>query len=106
MIVTVAQEVPEGVRRHTVVGHEKGLGIKCLGELPEFGQVAPPNKRLPAHKHPDDRYGMVISGVHYVSEGEEFDEKLRPHVAGTFCSEPASTPHFGMTNGNGAILYF
>lgn len=67
----------------------------------------PAHKQLPAHKHPDARYGVVISGVHYVGNGDKFDEKkLRKHTAGTFFSEPALEPHFGMTKDEGAILYF
>jgi hypothetical protein len=67
----------------------------------------PPNKRLPAHNHPDERHGMVILGVHYVGSGTRFDEKkLRKHTAGTYFTEPASSPHFGETRSEGAILLF
>jgi hypothetical protein len=67
----------------------------------------PPNNKALAHKHPDDRYGMVVSGVHYIGYGDKFDEKkLHVHTAGTFFTEPANTAHFGMTKGEGAVLYF
>jgi hypothetical protein len=67
----------------------------------------PPNSKALAHKHPDHRYGMVVSGVHYIGYGDKFDEKkLHVHAAGTFFTEPANTPHFGMTKGEGAVLYF
>src|SRR5262249_32296177 len=67
----------------------------------------PPNTKLLAHKHPDARYGMVITGTHYVGEGDKFDEaKLNAHPVGTYFTEPANTPHFGMTKGEGAVLYF
>ena len=67
---------------------------------------APNDKALP-HKHPDSRYGVVLSGVHYIGYGDKFDEsKLHKHAAGTFFTEPANTPHFGMTKDEGAILYF
>ena len=66
-----------------------------------------PNMKALAHKHPDDRYGMVVSGTHYIGYGDKFDEKkLHAHTAGTFFTEPANTAHFGMTKGEGAILYF
>lgn len=66
----------------------------------------PWNKVL-AHKHPEDRYGMVISGVHYIGYGEKFDEnKLHAHPAGTYFTEPAGVAHFGITKAEGAILYF
>jgi len=67
----------------------------------------PPNGKEVAHKHPDDRYGIVISGVHYIGYGEKFDEKkLHADPAGSYFTEPANTPHFGITKGEGAILLF
>ena len=67
----------------------------------------PPNSKALAHKHPEQRYGMVVSGVHYIGYGDKFDEKkLHAHPAGTFFTEPANTAHFGMTRGEGAVLYF
>jgi hypothetical protein len=67
----------------------------------------PPNSKALAHMHPDNRYGMVVSGVHYIGYGDKYDEtKLHIHTAGTFFTEPANTPHFGMTKGEGAVLYF
>lgn len=67
----------------------------------------PPNNKALAHKHPDNRYGMVVSGIHYIGYGDKFDEKkLHAHPAGTYFTEPANTAHFGMTKGEGAVLYF
>ena len=67
----------------------------------------PPNSKALAHKHPDQRYGMVVSGVHYIGYGEKYDEKkLHAHPAGTYFTEPANTAHFGKTMGEGAVLYF
>jgi hypothetical protein len=67
----------------------------------------PPWTKALAHTHPEDRYGMVLSGVHYIGYGSKFDEaRLKPHPAGTYFTEPANTPHFGMTKGEGAVLYF
>ena len=66
-----------------------------------------PYNKVLAHKHPDDRYGMVISGVHYIGYGDTFDEsKLHAHPAGTYFTEPANVGHFGITKAEGAILYF
>ena len=66
----------------------------------------PPNSKTLAHKHREDRYGMVVSGVHYIGYGDKFDEKkLHAHPAGTFFTEPADTAHFGLTK-EGAALYF
>lgn len=67
----------------------------------------PPHNKALAHTHPDDRYGMVISGTHYIGYGEKFDEKtLHAHPAGSYFTEPADTAHFGMTKGEGAVLHF
>ena len=66
-----------------------------------------PNDKALAHWHPEDRYGVVLQGVHYIGYGDKFDEKsLHEHKAGTFFTEPSKTPHFGMTKSEGAILYF
>jgi len=66
-----------------------------------------PNDKEVAHKHPEDRYGMVISGVHYIGYGDKFDaKKLHADRAGSYFTEPANTAHFGMTKGEGAILCF
>src|ERR1700686_486758 len=113
VVVTVAQELPKGVvdiplSKVKWVSGSNGLETaQLLGDSTQAGPYLnlvkwPPNTRLTAHKHPDDRYGMVISGVHYVGQGDKFDEKkLHAHVAGTFFSEPANTPHFRMTKGDG-----
>jgi hypothetical protein len=67
----------------------------------------PPHNKALAHMHPDDRYGMVISGTHYIGYGEKFDEKrLHAHPAGSYFTEPANTAHFGLTKDEGAVLYF
>jgi hypothetical protein len=67
----------------------------------------PPHNKALAHVHPENRYGIVVSGVHYIGYGDKFDEKkLTAHPAGTYFTEPANTPHFGMTKGEGAVLYF
>ena len=66
-----------------------------------------PNDKALAHMHPEDRYGVVLQGVHYIGYGDKYDEKkLHEHKAGTFFNEPSKTPHFGMTKSEGAILYF
>ena len=117
--IAVGQDLPAGVRiippegMRWILNPTNGLeSASLLGDSTKPGPYLqlvkwPPNKRLPAHKHPDDRYGMVISGVHYVGYGDKFDEaKLHAHSPGTYFTEPANTPHFGMTKGEGAVLYF
>jgi len=66
-----------------------------------------PNDKAYAHKHPEDRYGMVISGLHYIGYDTKFDEsKLNAHPVGSYFTEPANTAHFGKTTNEGAILLF
>jgi hypothetical protein len=113
-----AQELPKGVTlvlpaeikwQHSASGRDNAY---LLGHPSKPGAYLslvkwPPNSKALAHKHPDDRYGMVISGTHYIGYGEKFDEaKLHAHPAGTFFTEPANTAHFGMTKSEGAVLYF
>jgi uncharacterized RmlC-like cupin family protein len=116
--VAIAQDLPKGVTlllpsdikwKPTPSGRENA---NMLGDSTKPGPYLnlvkwPPNSKALAHKHPDDRYGIVISGTHYIGYGEKFDEsKLHAHTAGTFFTEPANTAHFGMTKGEGAVLYF
>lgn len=63
----------------------------------------PPNFKIQAHTHPDDRTYTIISGTWYVGWGTTFDEtKLKALPAGSFYSEPANVPHFVATKGDGA----
>jgi len=67
----------------------------------------PPHTTNKAHSHPDDRYALVLSGTFYHGYGDKFDErKLEVRPARTFFTEPARLRHFGVTKGEGAILYF
>jgi uncharacterized RmlC-like cupin family protein len=113
-----AEELPPGVTlvKPEQMKWEKPAGGResayLLGDPKTTGPYLylvkwPPNNKALAHKHPDARYGMVVSGVHYIGYGDKFDEKkLHAHPAGTFFTEPANTPHFGMTRDEGAVLYF
>jgi len=117
-VIAVAQGVPAGVKTIPLsevkwVAQPNDLSrTALLGDPDKPGPYLqlvkwPPNTRLPAHKHPDARYGMVVSGTHYVGQGDKFNEaKLNAHSVGTFFTEPANTPHFGMTKGEGAVLSF
>ena len=55
----------------------------------------PPGVMSRPHYHPDERYGLVISGTWYTGEGNEFtpDEAvgLKP---GEYMRHPAGGPHF------------
>jgi quercetin dioxygenase-like cupin family protein len=67
----------------------------------------PAHTTLKAHSHPDDRYGIVLSGTFHHGYGDKFDEtKLEVRPAGTFFTEPRQVRHFGATRDEGAVLYF
>jgi hypothetical protein len=117
-VVKAADELPPGVTlvKPEAMKWEKSASGRenayLLGHPSKAGPYLylvkwPPNAKALAHKHPDQRYGMVVSGVHYIGYGDKYDEKkLHAHPAGTYFTEPANQPHFGMTKGEGAVLYF
>jgi uncharacterized RmlC-like cupin family protein len=117
-VVAGADDLPRGVTvitpsemkwEHSASGRESAYLYGHPGKPGPYLCLIkwPPHNKALAHKHPDDRYGMVVSGVHYIGYGEKFDEmKLHAHPAGSFFTEPANTPHFGMTKDEGAVLYF
>jgi len=58
----------------------------------------PPNTKILAHSHQDDRTACVLSGDWYFGYGREFDEAaLKEMPAGSFYTEPPGVEHFGQT---------
>ena len=54
--------------------------------------------KIPAHLHPDDRVGTVVSGTWYFGYGDKFDEsKLKKLPVGSIYSEVQDQNHFAMT---------
>lgn len=67
---------------------------------------APPNVRIAAHSHRDDRTAVVVAGVWRFGYGRKADEALVKTLApGGFYSEPAGVDHFAMTGPEGAVVY-
>lgn len=67
----------------------------------------PPHTTAKAHSHPDERYGVVLSGTFYLGHGDKFDgNKLEKLPSGAFFSEPPGSAHFGATKDEGTVLYF
>jgi quercetin dioxygenase-like cupin family protein len=65
----------------------------------------PPNTRIEAHDHPDDRVATVISGTWYLGYGSVFDEKkLKALTAGSFYTEPSDAPHFARTGKSAVVI--
>ena len=65
----------------------------------------PPNTRIAAHDHPDDRVATVVSGTWYFGYGEVFDAAaLEALPVGSFYTEPPNRAHFAETRDGGVIL--
>ena len=65
----------------------------------------PPNTKILAHSHKDDRTAFVLSGVWYFGYGREFDEAaLKELPAGSFYTEPAGVEHFALTKDQETII--
>ena len=67
---------------------------------------APPNVRIAAHSHRDDRTAVVVAGLWRFGYGRKTDESLvKVLPPGSFYSEPAGVEHFAMTGPEGATVY-
>ena len=65
----------------------------------------PPNTKIQAHSHKDDRTALVVSGVWYFGYGREFNEAaLKELPAGSFYTEPPGFDHFAMTKNQETII--
>jgi hypothetical protein len=63
-----------------------------------------PNTKIPAHLHPDDRVGTVVSGTWYFGYGDKFDEtRLKKLPVGSIYSEVEGQNHFAMTKNEPVI---
>ena len=61
--------------------------------------------KIPAHLHPDERMGTVISGTWYFGYGDKFDEsKLKKLPVGSIYSEVTNQNHFAMTGDEPVIV--
>ena len=66
----------------------------------------PPNTRIQAHTHRDNRTAVVISGVWYFGYGPAAGaagEKALP--AGSFYTEPSGVAHFAETKADAVVVY-
>ena len=60
----------------------------------------PPNTRIEAHDHPDDRVATVVKGTWYFGYGTSFDEEsLKALPPGSYYAEPPNAAHFARTRG-------
>jgi quercetin dioxygenase-like cupin family protein len=88
-----------GIETSNVKGNPQGAGLYTIMLR------VPPNTRIAAHSHPDDRAAVVASGTWYFGYGNVFDEaSLRPLPPGSFYTEPPSVLHFARTGDTAAVL--
>lgn len=65
----------------------------------------PPNFKMQAHSHPDERHYTILSGTWYVGFGEKADPaRMQALPPGSFYVEPANVPHFVATKDEGAVI--
>lgn len=66
----------------------------------------PPNTRIAAHTHRDERTAVVISGIWHFGYAPVADgAATRAMAPGSFYTEPAGDPHFAWTGREGATVY-
>jgi pimeloyl-ACP methyl ester carboxylesterase/uncharacterized RmlC-like cupin family protein len=109
----IAARQKEGVGAGTGAGTSGATGILTTvvkGDPSKSGLYTivlrvPPNTRIDAHSHPDDRVATVVSGTWSLGYGDKFDEqKLKALPPGSFYTEPPSQPHFARTGATAAVI--
>ena len=64
-----------------------------------------PNTKIPAHLHPDERVGTVVSGIWYFGYGDQFAEtSLKKLPPGSVYTEVKDKNHFAMTGKDPVIV--
>lgn len=114
---SLAQEVPQGVVLLSATGQQwentpTGPRLLLKGDPMKAGPyvmlITPRPGGGPsaqAHTHPDDRTYTVVAGTWLIGFGASFDQsKLIALEAGSYYTEPAGVPHFGVAKDEGTIL--
>jgi quercetin dioxygenase-like cupin family protein len=66
----------------------------------------PPNTRIAAHTHGDNRTALVVSGEWHFGYGDQANESATQTLGpGGFYTEPAGEPHFAFTGEQPAVVY-
>jgi quercetin dioxygenase-like cupin family protein len=66
----------------------------------------PPNTRIAAHRHRDDRTAVVVAGTWYLGYGAPAREgAFKALPPGSFYAEPANAMHFARTGAEPALVY-
>ncbi|CAN5208408.1 hypothetical protein BH10PSE1_BH10PSE1_23580 [soil metagenome] len=68
--------------------------------------AVPPNTRIAAHTHRDQRTAVVVSGEWFFGYGATAEDALvKPLPPGSYYSEPADVAHFALTRAEPAVVY-
>jgi quercetin dioxygenase-like cupin family protein len=68
--------------------------------------AVPPNTRISAHTHRDQRTAVVVTGEWFFGYGATAAEALvKPLPPGSYYSEPADVAHFALTRDQPAVVY-
>jgi quercetin dioxygenase-like cupin family protein len=66
----------------------------------------PPNTRIAAHRHRDDRTAVVVAGLWNLGYGDTAsDAAAKTLPPGSFYTEPGGVSHFARTGDQGAVVY-
>lgn len=66
----------------------------------------PPNTRIQAHTHRDNRSAIVMSGTWYFGYGSVANDKAtKPLPPGSFYTEPTGVAHFALTKAEPVVVY-
>jgi uncharacterized RmlC-like cupin family protein len=66
----------------------------------------PPNTRIQAHMHRDDRSAIVVSGTWYFGYGGVANDKATKSLPpGSFYTEPGGVAHFALTRSKPVVVY-
>jgi len=88
-----------GIRTVVLKGNPDSPGLYTIAVS------VPPNTRIAAHDHPDDRVATVVSGTWYFGYGDRFDPAaLKALPAGSYYTEPPGRGHFAETRDEPVVL--
>lgn len=65
----------------------------------------PPDTRIQAHTHRDNRSAIVVSGVWYFGYGSAATDAEMALPAGSFYTEPSGVAHFAETRAAAVVVY-
>lgn len=65
----------------------------------------PPNTKIQAHSHRDNRAAVVLSGTWFIGYGQAFDaDRLKKLGPGGFYTEPGGVDHFALTKDEPVVV--